>query len=430
MTGDTAQTDDAGQYTLSVADGEATITATAVGYESVTQRLRPGDTGDLSFETEIRPAIQRASPVPSHVTPGESVTLEFDVEHAEFATIFGGDSPYLIEKSALSVRINGAPATVGEPTNIVDASRLRIELAIEDGARGLLPLSIGLAAGEANAGIDLDPIHVHQQPLAVAADEDVQRAIHVAAPETTVALAGDRWEIAAEGFDPPLPDPAYNNPVLQQTRDDKAGLVVEKPITLTAAEGHDPTLVVTGDTGARTFGVQIATHFATFEGIEVVAEGATATVSVIGSDGVHLENLTLSGATNGVFAQFTKSLVVSECDISAGDTAVALRDLSVHGLVQNTTLRDAQRGVFLSGRVGERLFDVDATVSGNTFENVATDIDTEGTARLTGEDADGVVTGTEPPTGSPLDLLLYAATATAVGGLFVPYARRRLGGKR
>jgi hypothetical protein len=148
-------------------------------------------------------------------------------------------------------------------------------------------------------------------------------------------------------------------------------------------------------------------------------------VNVLDGDGVRLRNLTLAGGENGAYAQFTKSLAVRDCTIAAGQTGVALRDFSVNALVRDNAIRDADTGVFLSGRVGERLIDVDAEVTGNAFQSVGTDVDTEGTATVTGGDGETREVGGEPADSS-LDLLLYAATAAAVGVLFYPYGRRRL----
>lgn len=427
VTGATARTDDEGAYALPVPGGEATITAEAVGYDPVTRRVSPGSDIEIGLDSERRPDIRRAEDPPTHVAPGESLPLEFDVEHAEFATLFGRDSPHIVDPSAVSLRINGEPTGIEQPADVSGATTLRIDVDIDAGARGLLPLGVSLADGEQDASLDLDPIHVHERPMRVAEDDDVRTAIEVAAPETTVALAGDRWELPIEPFESPLPESRFATPVFDRTRDDQAGLVVRNPIRLTAAEGHDPTLDATGGSGARTFGVQVTSHFATLEGIEVVAAEATAAVSVLDGDGVRLRDLDLSGATNGVSAQFTKSLVVRGCRIAAADTGVSLRDFSVNGLVRDATVRNAERGVFLSGRSGERLFDVDATVTGNTFESVGTDIETEGTATIRGGDGDRRQTRGDPPGDSRLGLVLYAATAGAVGLLFYPYGRRRLG---
>lgn len=429
MTGDSIETDSGGRYTLPVPSGEATITAEAVGYESVTRRVGPGS-GDLAFESEVRPDIQRAGRLPTQMAPSDSVTLEFDIEHAEFATVFGRESPLGADPSTVSVSINGEPVEIGNPTNVADSTTLRLGLDIEDGTRGVVPLSVGLAAGEPTTRIDLDPIRVHERPIEVTPDEDLQRAIDVAAPETTVVLAGDRWELPIEEFEPPFLDARYGYPVFEESKDDQAGLVVDKPIRIVAADEHDPTLVASGGSGDRSFGLQIASHFVTVQNVEVVAENATAAVSVLGSDGVVFRGLDLSGGENGVFAQFTKSLVVRDSTISAVETGVTLRDLSVNGLVRDSTIRDAETGVFLSGRTGERLFEVDAEVTGNTFESVGRSLDREGTATIRGSEGETKAGGGEPPGDSMLDLLLYAATATAIGGLFYPYARRRLGEQR
>lgn len=426
-TGDSVGTDDQGRYRLSVPSGDAALTASAVGYESVTRRVSPGSGRDISFESEVRPDIQRAGRVPTRIDPGDSVTIEFDIEHVDFASLSVRQSRNLVERSAVSPRLNGEPVSVEEPINVGDASTLRLELSIEDGARGVIPLNIRLADEERNDGIELDPIHVHERPIQVAGGEDIQAAIDAAAPETTISLAGDRWTLQVEGFESPLPESRFDNPIFEQTREDRAGLVVGKPIRLVAADGHDPTLVAEGgSSGNRTFGVQVASHFATLDGIEVVADGATAAVNVLDGDGVRLRNLTLSGATNGVSAQFTKSLVVSGSRISAGRTGVALRAFSVNALVEGNTIRSARRGVFLSGRVGERTFDVDATVTGNTFESVRRNISGDGNATVRDGKGGIIPLGGTPPGDSNLDILLYAATAAAVGVLFYPYGRRRL----
>lgn len=93
VTGDAAGTDGQGRYTLSVPDGEATITASAVGYDPVTRRAGPGEGRDIAVESERRPDIQRAERPPTRVAPGDSVTLAFELEHAAFATIFASESP-------------------------------------------------------------------------------------------------------------------------------------------------------------------------------------------------------------------------------------------------------------------------------------------------------------------------------------------------
>jgi hypothetical protein len=430
VTGDTTETDESGQYTLSVPSGTATVTAETTGYEPVTRRVTPENGGDISVTSEVRPDIQLASRPPTHVAPGETVAIEFDIEHAEFATIRGRESPHIIDISAVSGRINGEPVPVEEPTEIGAQSTLTVELEISDGARGTLPLSISLAAGTQNATIDLDPIHVHERPMRVTEEQDIQAAIDAAAPETTILLDGDQWERTVETRDPPLPEGRYSNPTINNTRGDKSAVVIDTPLTLRAAEGREPTIAVSAGSSDRTFGLQIASHFLTLEDIEVTGGGAMGAISVLASDGVHLLNVDLSGATNGVYAQFSKSPVVSGSTISATESGIALRDLSVNALVDGNTVRDAETGVFLSGRTDERLFAVDATVTGNTFEGVGDDIDTEGTATIRDGSGETKQVGGEPPENSMLDIVLYAATATTIGALFYPYARRRLGGIR
>jgi hypothetical protein len=424
VTGDEAQTDEQGRYTLSVPPGKTTVTVSAVGYDSISRRVDPGDGRDLAFESERRPAIQRVSRPPTHVAPGETLSIEFVVEHAEFATVFAEESAVPIEPSAISARLDGEPIEIGEPTNVEGETAIRLELDIATGTRGLLPVTVGLANGEQNASLTVGPIHVHERPMQVEAGADLQAAVDAAAPGTTVALADGEWDLAIDPVESPLPESRYNSPVFEATRDDQAGLVVDNRITLAAADGAAPTLVATGGSGERRFGIQITSHFATLREVAVVAEGAAAAVSVLDGDGVRLRDLSLSGADRGVHAQFTKSLDVRGSRISAATTGVDLRDITLNALVRNNEIRDAERGVFLSGRAGDQLFDVDADVAGNSFEGIETEIDTEGTATIRGESGDERQVAGDPPQDSMLDLLLYAATAGAVGILFYPYGRR------
>jgi hypothetical protein len=430
MTGDSTETDSDGQYALSVLEGEATITVSAVGYEPVTRRVSPGDGRDIPFEAERRPDIQRARAEPTHLSPGESVSIELEVRHAEFATVFIGDSAVPIDETAVSVRLNGEPVELGEPTNVEGETTLQIAVDIDEGTRGILRLGVGLADEERNTFLNVDPIHVHERPLRVEAGESIQNAIDAAAPETVLLLAGERWEIPIEPYDSPLPESRFEIPVYRDSRDHEAGLIVDKPVTLRAADDAEPTLVATGESDSPTFGVEVLDHFALLRDVEVVAEGATAAVGVLDGDGVRIRNVTLSGATNGVSARVTKSLVVSGSDISAIDTGVELRDYSVNALVEDNTIGDADRGVFLSGRFGEQLFDVDATVAGNTYEGVGTEVAREGTATILDTDGQPIAGGEQPPSESSLDLLLYVATATAIGALFYPYGKRKLRVKR
>ncbi|WP_336002270.1 S8 family serine peptidase [Halorientalis halophila] len=431
VTGDATRTDGQGRYSLSVPPGDAAVTASAVGYESVRRRVAPGAGRDLAFETERRPDVQRTARPPTVFEPGDTISMAFQVEHADNAGVFVRESPVALDASAVSVTIDGESAELGRPVRLADGTRtLRIEIAVADGTRGVLPLTVGVAAESERPGepvttrIELDTIHVHERPMLVAEGEDLQAALDSAAPGTFVKLAGDRWERQIEAVDASFPASRYDVPIFEESRDDEAALVLDRPITVAAEEGSDPTLVASGGSGERRFGVQITSHYVRFQGIEVVADGATAAVSVLDGDGVHLQDLDLSGADHGIFAQFTKSLTVQYNRIAAAATGVTLRDFSVNALVRENEIRDAERGVVLSGRVGDRLLDVDADVFGNSFENVATELDVEGTTTVRGEDGEERGIGS-PPGDSTADLLLYAATAAALGVLLYPYGRRR-----
>jgi hypothetical protein len=424
-TGDSTTTDASGRFELAVPAGQATLTARATGYEPVTRQLAPGKGQEIAFETERRPVVERVERSPTRLAPGASATVEVAVANAEFMTVFVRESPASIGADPVSLRVAGNAATLDEPTAIdPEAHTLRIDVTVDAAARGTLQLGISVAAGEATDSIELAPIHVHADPLRLTGEDDIQAAIAQAAPETTVELAGDTWTLDPQPTNSPLPESRYQTPVFESTREDRAGLLIETPVELVAADGATPTLeLADAGGGERTFGIQITPHFTTVEGIEVNAPGATAAISVLDGDGVHLEGVTVAGGATGVLAQFTKSLVVRNTTIDATDTAIALQEFSLNALLEGNTLRNAELGVFLSGRIGERLFDVDATVTDTTYDGVKTELDTEGTATVRDGSGATKVTGDEAPEDSPLDLLLYGSAATLLAVLLYPFGK-------
>jgi len=406
--GPEATTDEDGSYALAVPSGTETVTADAVGYEPVERTVEAGAAdADLAFETRVVPDAERVEPVPTQAAPGETITLAFDVAHADAALIEVAGEGRRVAPSAFDLAVNGSAVAVGEPVSLpADTRRLTVELTSHEAARGTVEVGVevGNRAGELTTrAFALGPVHVHETPLRVGADEDIQRALDAAAPDTRVELADAAWEIEASAFEPTFPssllDVPFLGPELESARDDEAGLVVDRPLTLTAADGADPTISVTGvgSTG-RTVGVRVGADYATVSDVAVEADGALAGVSVLDGTGVEVEGVSVSGAAHGVLGEITFGLLARANDLRTGESGVRLDWLAWNALVSENRIRDAARGVVLDGG----LFIAESRLERNRFENVGTEVVTEGegvdferVAR--GEGTATPETGTETP---------------------------------
>jgi hypothetical protein len=422
-TGISTTVDADGMYALSGIGDGGTITVAAVGYEAEERTVEPGGNGDVTLGTETRPDIARAERLPTHLESGGSVTLAFDIAHAEAANLVSLETTHQISDSELTLSVNGEPAAFENAVDLSDdPSTLQVEIEADSGAVGRLDLGVGVGAEAADgefrtSQIDVTEIHVHPTPFQIEGGTDLQRAVDIAAPDARLELAGEQFDVETDSFDRTFPATRTSTfePIFGPAMDDPVGLTIDKPLTI-AAVRDGPRIVAHDDTG-NGIGVRVIANYVTLEGIEIDGDGIETAVNVLDGSAVNLEGLTIANAQTGVHSQFNASLAVRNCDLSVSEMGVLVADGTQNALIQNNAIEGAARGVFVDGE-GTPL-DVSADVRDNRFEDIETEVDTVGIVDMAGRDAG------EPPGDFPLNLLLYALTAGSLGLLFAPYAFRR-----
>lgn len=420
-----ATTGDDGTYTLSVPDGKETLTASAVGYEPTETTVAAGtSTADLTFETRVVPDIERIEREPTHLAPGETLTLEFVVDHIDGARATLASEGRRVAPEDFEVSINGQSTAVGQETGIRDdPSTVRIELTAHEDARGVAEFTVGVAnlGGEepVTAELPLDAVHIHERPLAVAAGESIQGALDAAAPGTRVELAGEEWTVETGSFEPTFEDSLLEyrptSAVLDPAQNDEAALVIDTPLTLAAADGHDPTIVV-DDVGSaeRSVGVRVGARSVTIDGITIDAGGTLAGISVLNAVGSTIENVGIENAQHGLLGELTMSLLARSNDFRASEAGVRLEWIAWNARLADNTIRDATDGIVLDSG----FLISETTLTGNRYDNVSTEFATRGEGELSYDRGDdGAVagdgdTGTEDGTPEGGQTPATPATAT------------------
>ncbi|WP_436933941.1 S8 family serine peptidase [Halovenus marina] len=375
-----------GSYTLSVPSGPETLTASAVGYESV-ETMANGEGADLRFENQVVPDIERVDREPTHIGPREHLRLEFAVEHVDGARVTVEGEGRRVGADAFDLTINGTETAVGQETGLPESpDRLQIELTPHENARGVVDLDIEVARLRDEpviSGVELDPIHIHARPLTVSDDEDLPQALEAAAPETRVELAGEEWTVEPAQFEFPFGDSLLEfpvtAPVLEQAREDEAALVVDRPLTLTAASGYDPTITVrVDDPSGRRVALRVAASYVTVSDIEIEAGGILAGVSILNGVAVHVENVTVSDARHGILGELTMSPRLLSNELDATEVGIRLSWICWNALVSDNDVTGATDGLALdSGLFIDRV-----TIEQNRFRDVGTELVTAGDGPL------------------------------------------------
>ena len=409
-----------GTYALSVPDGQETLTASAVGYEPTETAVAAGEsTADLAFETPVVPDIERIEREATRLAPGETLTLEFAVEHVDGARVTLESEGRRVAPADFDVSIDGQSTAVGRETGVDrDTSTVRVELTAHDDARGVTTFTVGVANldGEepATTELPLDAVHVHERPLTVAADEDIQSALDAAAPETRVELAGEEWTVETGSFEPTFGDSLLEyrptSAVLDPAQDDEAALVIDESLTLAAADGHDPTILVDGtDSADRAVGVRIGAPYVTLEDVTIDAGGTLAGISLLNAVGGTVENVTVENARHGLLGELTMSLLARSNDFRASEAGIRLEWVAWNARLADNDIRNTTEGIVLdSGFLISK-----TTLSGNRFDGVSTEVATEGDGKLSYDRNDGESTETD---GTPEDGQTPADPATATPG--------------
>jgi hypothetical protein len=452
-------TDEDGRYTLSVPPGEQPVAAVVVGRETAVTSIDPASTDTAQFELE--PAIEAQAelrdPMPMRVDPGGVATADFETAGAETITV-EAETTGPLSTDALALRINGQSAEFGEPFEVEDDWRRVISVEIEtdgEAPAGSVRPHVAFEGGGETVSGDLDTLYVHSDPFRIGPDFPVglQDPVNLLAPGSTIVLEDGTYEATGDG---PAP------------------LVVDRPISVVAAEGAEPTLVAGGDAEA---GVLVTGNDVELRGLRIEADGAAAGVQVGTTEtgreteapsGVTVADNEVIGAADGVVSFGAPALWIESNRIEAtgngtriagphratvreNEIAGAEAGIVVRGMIpdiSNNRVVDAETGILLDvppsfiqiigGEFGSieantvenadegiRIVEAapEGTVGDNTFRNVGTEQvgSTGGVAAAT----DAGSTAATDAEDSPLGVVLYGSAALSVALLFVPYGLRR-----
>ncbi|WP_207586450.1 carboxypeptidase regulatory-like domain-containing protein [Halomontanus rarus] len=302
--GDTSVTDDDGAYSLVVPAGERTIGVSGFGVESTETTVDVSD-GELEHDVVVEtvPDAELVSDAPSQVRPGESYDVEVRVSAV--------DRLGITRNGTLSNATVAGGDDFGTETNVSDLERgdLVTATVVTDPAEvGTLSVAFEFefeSESDESITVTTGTSSVVSDSLTVGTDgdvESVQEALELARPGATVRLIDDEYELDAT-----------DGPV-----------VLDAPVTLTAADGVDPVLSVTGD-AASTFDAPlfVTADDATVSGITIDANGTTDGISIVGGpENVRVVNTTVGGGVYGVWVSRGSSVELVGNDITGVSTAV------------------------------------------------------------------------------------------------------------
>lgn len=365
------ETDTQGRYELTVPPLTQPIGATSVGFETAVSNVDPTDTDTQTFQPVRTNAlgVELVNRMATRIDPGEQATATFDVANAETVTVeIAPEGPF--DPAQLDLTVAGTATPFGEAVS-VDPERTELQVAVD------VPESVLLAkfrlsyefggGGESVTGAG-HLVHAHPDPLVISPADPptLQGPVDLVAPNTTIELTQGVGEVVAE------------------TGDD-AGLVIDKPLTLTAADGATPTIQFTND-GAENPAVALATaNDVTISGLSVDATAAQTGIQVADQgavprplphpSGVTIRGLTISGADTAVYAGHAPALDIVNNELTATKTAISVgrevpfRDtVTVTGRAKTTVrdneIADVETGIDVVGQV--------SAVEGNTLSNIGT----------------------------------------------------------
>jgi hypothetical protein len=454
--GPRTRTDADGRYTLELSPGEQPVVALGVGFEPAVEPLDPATTDGQSFElTSGDVGARTLEPLRDRVGPGQQAVTTLEVGAAESVSV-DADTQGLVQQDALTLRINGETASFGETVDLGSSERprrLTIEIGTEEGTPpGSVEPTVRLEGGGESLSGSLGRLYVHSDPLRIGSDVpvDIQEPVDVLAPGTTIVLEDGTYEASEAG---------------------PASLVLDRPISLVAAEGANPTLVASSDAES---GILVTANDVEIRGLEIDGNGSETTVQVgtqgtgretVAPSGVTVAENRLLGGTDGLVTWGGPALLVERNRVAAQRDGIRVSDPQ-RSTVRDNVIEGANTGIRIEGSAtdvtGNRISGAktgihievplgklealavefgpiagneigdsaeglrivggvpEGSVGDNTFRNVTTNRVT------TGNGSDGGPTGPGGTGDSALGVALYAATGVSVASLFVPYGIRRL----
>lgn len=383
--GPRTETDPNGRYELALPPGSQPVGATGLGFETTGASLDPADTNTRDFQltpsAELGVAV--ADRMAERIDPGGTATATFDVANAERVVVEPTVNG-LLEPGELQLTVDGDEAAFGEPVEI-DPDRTRVEIGVGVPPAtlvGQFRLSYEFTGGNSSVTGESHRVYAHRDPLVISAADPptLQVPVDLVAPRTTIELSGGEGAAVAEAGD-------------------SAGIVIDKPLTLTAADGATPTVQFSADGAERPAAVLVTANDVTVSGLTVEGAGATTGVRVGRTAalqrglpqpaGVTIRNCTVSGADTAVHAGQAPALRIEGNELTATTTAVSVG--------RQVPFRD-------STTVTSR---ATTTITGNSITDVETGIDVAGQVAAIGDNEISNVSGTAIQLGTPRFLSLH-----------------------
>jgi PGF-CTERM protein len=379
--GPRTETDAQGRYELTVPPVTQPIGALGLGFETAAARIDPADTASRDFQLERTDAlgVEMVDRMSGRIDPGTEATATFDVTNAETVSV-EVETEGLFGPGDVELSVDGTPAASGESVGVdPDRTQLSVGVAVAESIPiGRVRLSYEFAGGGESRSGQGHLVHVHPDPYVLPPGEPptLQAPIDLVAPGTTIELGDGQGAAVAESGD-------------------DAGLVVDKPLTLTAADGASPTVRFTDEGAGDAAVLLVSANDVTISGLDVDGAGAATGVQVGRGgaipralphpSGVTIRDLTISGAATAVRTGQAPALRIVNNELTAGTTAISVgrrvefRDTTTVTSRAETTVRenaitDVETGIDVAGQV--------AAIEENALSNVAGDAIHLGTPRF------------------------------------------------
>ncbi|PSP15153.1 hypothetical protein BRC62_08110, partial [Halobacteriales archaeon QH_10_67_13] len=379
--GPKTETDAQGRYELTVPPGPQPIGATGLGFETTGTRIDPAGTDSRDFQLDRTDdlGVEMVDRMSTRIDPGEETTATFDVANADTVVVEIATEEVLRPEN-VELRVDGTTAASGEPVSI-DPDRTRIPVGVsvpESVLIGQFQLSYEFTGGDTSLDGEGHPVHAHSDPFVVAPDDPptLQAPVDLVAPRTTIELMDGQGDVVAGP-------------------DDSAGLVIDKPLTLTAADGATPNIQFSNE-GAEDPAVALVTaNDVTIS--ELVVDGTDAEAGIqVARDyaiarpvpqpsGVTVRELAVSGADTAVRAAEAPALRITSNELTAKTTGISVGrrvdvqdSVTVTGrakiTIRENSIADVETGIDVAGQV--------AAVEGNSLSDIGAEGINIGTQRF------------------------------------------------
>ncbi|WP_436903656.1 S8 family serine peptidase [Halovenus halobia] len=363
------ETDSQGRYELTLPPAPQPIGATSLGFETQVANIDPTNTESRTFQLAQTNAlgVELTDRMATRIDTGEQATATFDVANVETVTVeIAAEGPF--DPADLNLSVAGTATPFGEAVSVdPDQTQIRVAVAVPESLLlAQFRLSYEFAGGGESATGEGHLVHAHADPLVIAPSDPptLQAPVDLVAPDTTVELTQGQGEVVAEAGD-------------------DAGLVIDKPLTLTAADGATPTIQFTNDGAENPAVALVDVNDVTISGLSVDGTGATTAIQVArdgavprplaNPSGVTIRDLTVSGADTAVYTGQAPALDIVDNELTAETTAISVgrqvdfRDtVTVTGraktTVRDNSIADVETGIDVVGQV--------AAVDGNTLSNI------------------------------------------------------------